>query len=77
MVTPQLINVEDLNNDWPKVEITKPIIFNPYTTNFNYIFKFKKVWVKARPLSYNSFWIRFKLAYLVFIGKYDALKWEE
>jgi len=32
-------------------------------------------WVSARPISYWRFWIRFKLAWGVFCGKYDALYW--
>ena len=33
-------------------------------------------WVEARPLGYSSFFRRFKLAWKVFTGKYDALKWD-
>ncbi len=36
-------------------------------------------WLPARPLSLSTlslFW-RFKLAYKVFVGRFDALDWEE
>jgi hypothetical protein len=34
-------------------------------------------WVAARPLSfYGGFFRRVKLAWKVFVGHYDALKWE-
>jgi len=39
-----------------------------------------KYWVPARPESLNCirpFWHRFMVAWLVLIGKYDALKWGE
>lgn len=32
-------------------------------------------WYPARPLGYFSLWHRLKLAWLVFSGKCDALKW--
>lgn len=32
-------------------------------------------WVRVRPLGYPSFLNRFKLAWNVLIGKYDAIKW--
>lgn len=40
-----------------------------------------KVWVAARPVPYDygiigNLWHRFKLAFLVLIGRYDALEWE-
>lgn len=40
-----------------------------------------KAWVAARPVPYNygiigNLWHRFKLAFLVLIGRYDALEWE-
>ena len=34
-------------------------------------------WVPARPLGYYSFRSRLRLAWAVFSGKYDALKWPE
>lgn len=34
-------------------------------------------WVPARPVTIYSLRERIKLAYLVFIGEYDALDWEE
>ena len=36
-------------------------------------------WILARPLSLSTLNLleRFKLAYHVFIGRYDALDWEE
>lgn len=33
-------------------------------------------WVPARPYSIPSIHKRFKLAWLVFIGRYDALDWD-
>jgi hypothetical protein len=38
----------------------------------------KGVWIPARPMagSFSFLW-RFKLAYSVFIGKYDALNWQD
>jgi hypothetical protein len=33
-------------------------------------------WFAARPQSLGSLLTRFRLAWGVFIGKYDALKWE-
>lgn len=35
-------------------------------------------WVQARPSGYGGFRLlyRLKLAYMVFVGKWDALKWE-
>lgn len=43
------------------------------TTSLNGI-----IWNPARPLGHNLFSIvwRWKLAFLVLIGKYDALNWE-
>lgn len=35
----------------------------------------KGIWTPARPLGLFSLVSRLKLAYGVFIGKYDALKW--
>ena len=32
-------------------------------------------WVPARPLGYYSLTRRFRIAWGVFTGKYDALKW--
>jgi len=38
----------------------------------------KGIWIPARPITGGfSFWWRFKLAYDVFIGKYDALNWQD
>jgi len=36
-------------------------------------------WIPARPYGHNLFslFYRFKLIFLVFIGKYDVLNWEE
>lgn len=33
------------------------------------------VWYRLRPLGYPSLWNRFRLAWGVFTGRYDALKW--
>ena len=36
-------------------------------------------WIPARPVGHNGFswrW-RFKLAFMVLIGKYDALNWQD
>lgn len=32
-------------------------------------------WVLARPLSVGGIWTRIKLAFGVFVGRYDALEW--
>ncbi|MCM5682940.1 hypothetical protein M8A51_25740 [Schlegelella sp. S2-27] len=32
-------------------------------------------WVAARPHSYGPWWWRFRLAFGVLIGRYDALRW--
>lgn len=39
----------------------------------------KGEWVPARPMGYRSlgFWHNFKLAWGVFTGKYDAIKWDQ
>jgi hypothetical protein len=36
-------------------------------------------WVPCRPLGYSGLYLfrRFKLAYLVFTGKADVVKWEQ
>ena len=34
-------------------------------------------WVAARPVGYPSILRRFRLAWGVFTGRYDALKWTE
>lgn len=34
-------------------------------------------WTPARPLSIGGLWIRIKLAFGVFTGRYDALDWED
>lgn len=34
-------------------------------------------WVPSRPLSIGGFFTRLKLAFQVFTGKYDALKWHQ
>ncbi len=33
-------------------------------------------WILARPRRCDSIWYKLKVAYLVFVGKYDALDWE-
>lgn len=36
-------------------------------------------WIPARPMPHNAFswkW-RFKLAFMVLIGKYDAVNWQD
>lgn len=33
-------------------------------------------WVQARPVPYYGMFRRFKLAWLVFTGECDAIKWE-
>jgi len=45
--------------------------YNDTTTNIN------NKWVTARPIGYPSFIHRLKLAWGVFRGHYDALKWPE
>jgi len=37
----------------------------------------KDYWLPARPLVMWTLVYRLKLAYMVFIGKYDALNWED
>lgn len=32
-------------------------------------------WVNSRPIAYTNIFTRFKLAFYVFMGKYDALEW--
>lgn len=32
-------------------------------------------WVVARPETCGPWWRRFKLAWMVFTGRYDALRW--
>ena len=34
-------------------------------------------WLPARPINVNTALTRFKLAWGVFIGRYDALDWED
>lgn len=34
-------------------------------------------WVPARPMGYDSILHRIRLAFYVFIGRYDALVWPE
>ena len=36
-------------------------------------------WIPARPVGYDavSLWWRLKVAWRTFIGKYDALDWED
>lgn len=34
-------------------------------------------WYFARPLSRGGLLTRIRIAWLVFMGRYDALKWEE
>ena len=36
----------------------------------------KLKWVPARPYSYGGLFTRIKIAWKVFTGEYDALKWE-
>lgn len=33
-------------------------------------------YVPCRPLGWTEPWVRLKLAWGVFVGKYDALKWQ-
>lgn len=33
-------------------------------------------WALARPLGMGGFWHRLRLAWGVFTGRYDALRWE-
>jgi len=37
----------------------------------------KTIWVPARPIGYGGLKSRSKIAWGVFTGKYDALKWPE
>jgi hypothetical protein len=52
---------------WQAHEHAKGIV----TTNIN------SKWVPARPLGYQSFRSRLKLAWMVFTGRADALVWPE
>ena len=69
MKAPSLIDVRRLSsmdmlrNNWPLIEFTLPLSGIKY-------------WALARPEGYYSLGNRIKLAYGVFTGKYDALKWE-
>ena len=63
MKCPQVISATHLRNgDWPETQLTG-------------VCQVSRNWVPSRPLCYGSIFSRFKLAWLVFIGKYDALEW--
>lgn len=57
---PQIIHADDLRDDWAM------------TTQLDGCCE---IWTPARPLSCGSFFTRVKLAWGVFVGEYDALKW--
>ena len=37
----------------------------------------KGIWIPARPIRCLGFFRRFKIAYYVFVGRYDALNWQD
>lgn len=57
---PQLIHADHLRDDWVLVCMEEA---------------HGDVWMLARPLSSGSLFTRFKLAWKVFTGECDALKW--
>ncbi len=65
---PSLWNLEDLPGMRPNVAKVIPTI-DQVLTNID------GQWLPARPLGYYSFRSRLKLAWKVFTGELDALKW--
>jgi len=70
MITPQLITADSLaKNDWEQTEV--------YTEKLSKADTKGRYWVLARPYSIGGIPKRIRLAWGVFTGKYDALKWIE
>jgi hypothetical protein len=61
-------------NKAPNLVTLRDIAEGKYNDNMTGI---NEKWVPARPVGYFSLRSRFKLAWNVFNGTYDALKWPE
>lgn len=59
---PQLIKADHLTQSHPQVKMRVREVYGD-------------VWVLARPMSMGNILTRIKLAWLVFTGECDALKW--
>lgn len=56
----------------------KPMIYNAdFISKFKGSAEINNKWVLARPIGMCSIWRRFYLAWLVFTGKCDVLRWSE
>jgi hypothetical protein len=62
--TPQVIIADSLAKSWPKRSIARA------SSESVDVF-----WALARPLSMGGLLTRLRLAFKVFTGEYDALKW--
>lgn len=60
MPVPQLIHANNLTRGWPQAGMDDA---------------HGKVWVLARPYALGNIWTRATLAWKVFTGQCDALKW--
>lgn len=63
---PQVILADYLAKDWPQCSIPR--------ASGNSVRAF---WALARPLSMGGLLTRLRIAYKVFTGEYDALRWEQ
>lgn len=65
MKVPQLIHADDLADDWPQAGLEMgPCI----SSSVRYVL--------ARPIALGGFITRMRLAWKVFTGAFDALKWD-
>jgi len=73
---PQIILARDLADrefPWPLVKLAPKTDSVGLTT---FTFSDQETWFPARPLSLGGFLTRVRLAWGVFTGRYDALRWD-
>jgi hypothetical protein len=75
--TPQIILARDLADridPWPETSYVPEKDEN--NNNNNVALTFSENWFPVRPKPKGGFFTRLELAWGVFTGKYDALKWD-
>jgi hypothetical protein len=69
MPVPQLISADSLARDWPMKKVRTKEMSHAKTSGW--------YWVLARPMAIGGLLTRARLAWGVFTGRYDALRWIE
>lgn len=71
---PDVYHIDSLKN-WPVQKEIKVRVFSDDDKKM----VTRSYWVEARPVAHNAWSIlyRWKIAWAVLIGKYDAVKWHE